>query len=411
MRRPNDRTVYDILGREPVHPFPARMAPSLALDVVSEFKEPKRILDPMCGSGTVLAIANSKGHRAIGVDLDPLAVLISKVWTTALDQAAVQDTADDVLRRAQRVSESLRATDAYPKNSDDETRRFVRFWFDPDARKQLTSLAIAIEEIQEDSTRDALWCSFSRLIIAKRSGASRAMDMSHSRPHRVFKHAQLEPFRGFLPATKHVASNCIDSKAGSIVPTSRVEEGDARNLSLEDASIDLIITSPPYLNAIDYIRCSKFSLIWMGHPIGEARQLRSAMVGVEKGMSFGDDPELRRILSDLRLQPRLPRRYEAILARYIVDLRRIVAENARVLRDNGKAVYVIGENTIYGTVVRNGSIIEAVAAISGLRRTDKKSRELPANRRYLPPPSAQPDTASLAKRMRQEVVLTFEKSA
>ena len=131
MRRPNDRTVYDILGREPVHPFPARMAPSLALDVVSEFKEPQRILDPMCGSGTVLAVANSKGHGAIGVDLDPLAVLISKVWTTALDRAAVQDTANDVLRRAQRVYKLLRETDGYPRNSDDETRRFVRFWFDP----------------------------------------------------------------------------------------------------------------------------------------------------------------------------------------------------------------------------------------------------------------------------------------
>ena len=411
MSRLNDRTVYDILGRYPVHPFPARMAPSLALDVVSEFKEPKRILDPMCGSGTVLAVANSKGHQAIGVDLDPLAVLISKVWTTALDRAAVQDTAANVLRRAQRVSKSLNETDAYPKNSDDETRRFVRFWFDPDARKQLASLAAAIEEIREDSTSDALWCAFSRLIIAKRSGASRAMDLSHSRPHRVFERAQLEPFHGFLSAANHVTSNCIDSEAGATVPTSKVEEGDARNVSLEDASIDLIITSPPYLNAIDYIRCSKFSLIWMGHSISAARHLRSDMVGVEKGMSPSDDPEIRHILADLSLQPQLPRKYQAILARYVDDMRRIVAENARVLRDTGKAVYVIGENTIHGTVVRNASIIEAVAATSGLRRTDRKSRELPANRRYLPPPSAQSDTASLAKRMRQEVVLTFEKAA
>ena len=121
------------------------------------------------------------------------------------------------------------------------------------------------------------------------------------------------------------------------------------------------------------------------------------------------DPEIQHILSNLNLQPELPGRYESILARYIDDLRRIVAENARVLRDSGKAVYVIGDNTIRGTVIRNSLIVEEVAGIAGLRLASKSSRELPANRRYLPPPSAQSNTQSLSKRMRREVVLTFER--
>ena len=75
------KTIYEALGREPVHPFPARMAPGIALDVLSEAAKPLRVLDPMMGSGTVIALARSMGHRAVGFDIDPLAVLISKVWS------------------------------------------------------------------------------------------------------------------------------------------------------------------------------------------------------------------------------------------------------------------------------------------------------------------------------------------
>ena len=400
----NSRTIYDVLGRNPVHPFPARMAPSLALDVVSEFKEPQRVLDPMSGSGTVLAVAHHLGHQAIGVDIDPLAVLISKVWTTSVNPKEIRDSAAEVLNRARRTSESLCASAAYPRDSDEETRRFVRFWFDPSSRRQLAALSSAIDEVHDDTIRYALWCAFSRLIITKKSGASLAMDLSHSRPHRVFKHAPAKPFGRFLSAAAHVAANC-GSDSGSKVD---VREGDARSLEVEDSSIDLVITSPPYLNAIDYIRCSKFSLVWMGYQISEMRRLRSTTVGVEKG-SVDHDPESQRILAILNLQPGFPSRYESILARYIDDMRLVVSENARVLRDNGKAVYVIGDNTIRGTVVRSSLIIESVAEIAGLRLMDKRSRELPANRRYLPPPTAQSDAQSLAKRMRREVVLTFER--
>lgn len=411
MSRSNSRTVYEILGRDSVHPFPARMAPDLALDVVKDCKGSLRVLDPMAGSGTVLAIARSKGHSAIGVDIDPLAVLISKVWTTEVDSKAIQEKAIDVLENARRIFALLRTRDAYPINSDDETKRFVRYWFDAYARRQLASLATVIQEIQDDTTQDVLWCAFSRLIITKMSGASRAMDLSHSRPHRAFKYAPAKPFRKFLAAVDRVARNCIDSGTGDSGPATRVCEGDARNLTLEDRSIDLVLTSPPYLNAIDYLRCSKFSLVWMGHPIGNLRCIRSTSVGAEIGKDARDDSRICEILSELKLQPKLAMRQEAVLMRYIDDMRCTVGEAARVLNRKGTAVYVIGENTVRGTFIPNATIVEAVANTVGLRCTARRSRELPANRRYLPPPSTQSQPAALNGRMRREVILTFKKVA
>ena len=409
MSRSNSKSAYEILGRDSVHPFPARMAPGLALDVVAECREPLRVLDPMSGSGTVLAVARSKGHHAIGVDLDPLAVLIGRVWTTDVDSKAVVDKAAQLLDQARHVFKSLRTRNAYPRDADAETRRFARYWFDDYARRQLTALASILEEIPEDSIRDVLWCAFSRLIITKQSGASLAMDLSHSRPHRAFKRAPAKPFRKFLAAVKRVVDNCIDNRTRPIGPATCVQEGDARNLALDSGSIDLVLTSPPYLNAIDYFRCSKFSLIWMGYSIRELRRLRSIAVGTEVGKEGGDDGESETIISELKLLPALETREKAVLIRYIDDMRRVVGETARVLAEDGRAVYVIGENTIRGTFIPNSLIVEGVASAAGLRCTDRRSRELPANRRYLPPPSTQSRAVALNARIRREVVLTFKK--
>ena len=267
------KTVYEALGREPVHPFPARMAPGIALDIVNDAKRPLRILDPMMGSGTVLALARSNGHHAIGLDIDPLAVLISKVWTTAVNPIAAKQKAIEVLHRARRVFSDLPVRDAYPKHADKETRRFIAYWFDPNARRQLASLAIAISRVHDTVIRDVLWCSFSRLIITKQAGASLAMDLSHSRPHKSFSTAPSKPFDKFLFTVERVAANCVNVSTSGRGPIVRINEGDARNLTLPDATIDLVLTSPPYLNAIDYMRCSKFSLVWMGHRIPDLRKL------------------------------------------------------------------------------------------------------------------------------------------
>src|SRR5580700_10363060 len=125
MVRLHKKTIYEALGRESVHPFPARMAPGIALAVIAKPKKPILVLDPMMGSGTVIALARLKKHKAIGVDIDPLAVLISRVWTTAVEAEEVKAKAREVLARARSIFADMSQGDAYPSQSDQETRRFV----------------------------------------------------------------------------------------------------------------------------------------------------------------------------------------------------------------------------------------------------------------------------------------------
>jgi hypothetical protein len=129
------KTILEILGRSPIHPFPARMAPGIALEALRESTTTLRVLDPMAGSGTVLAVARAKGHRAFGMDLDPLAVLLAGVWTRTVDAGRANDKAAEVLGRAKAAFGALASGQAYPASADDETREFIRYWFDDYARR------------------------------------------------------------------------------------------------------------------------------------------------------------------------------------------------------------------------------------------------------------------------------------
>lgn len=408
MLQSHQKSIFEILGRHPIHPFPARMAPGIALEALGDSRTPLRVLDPMMGSGTVLAVARSKGHHAVGRDLDPLAVRLAGVWTTAVDGERVQNQAIGVLEQARDRFRSLRQAEAYPVQADAVTKDFVRYWFDGYARRQLACLASSIGQLKDDATREALWVGFSRLIITKSAGASLAMDLSHSRPHLVHDRAPVKPFSRFLSAVQTIIANCCQDRSGG--PGASVKLGDARNLDIESESIDLVLTSPPYLNAIDYIRCSKFSLVWMGYRIAELSEIRSKSVGAEA--AFQDAQQsvwVRALMEQLALSPRLSKRNEAILARYVWDMDRALAEVSRVLKRRARAVYVVGDSTVRGTFVANSEIVCAVAERNGLRVTGKETRTLPGNRRYLPPPRSGSTDTGLDGRLRREVVIAFEK--
>lgn len=116
MSRPANHNLFDALGRHPVHPFPARMAPEIVCSIIRPAgRRPLRILDPMMGSGTVVALAQSRHHHAIGIDIDPLAALITRVWTTPLDKEAVRSTAISILSAAKLIASRTPASEAFSK--------------------------------------------------------------------------------------------------------------------------------------------------------------------------------------------------------------------------------------------------------------------------------------------------------
>lgn len=394
----------------PVHPFPARMAPELVWDELPESTPRLRVLDPMAGSGTTLVTARLRGHEAIGYDRDPLAVLIARSWLTNVNPAETEAKGADIILRARLRARGMSLSNAYPRGADDETKAFVRYWFDTTNRVQLAALSDSISRLHDPSLRDLMWCAFSRLIITKRIGVSLAMDISHSRPHRSYEKAPVNAFDRFEHAVNQVIksspfSNKTDHSAASM------GFADARQLPLRENTVDVVITSPPYLNAIDYIRGHKFSLIWMGHSLEKLRGVRTTNVGTETVAKTKEgDTGTENIMQMMCSVNNLSKRNAGMLRGYVRDMRAVLSETKRVLRSGGKAVFVVGNCNLRETFVQNSRGIEGLAAELGMEVSKIRRRPLPENRRYLPPPESMGAGKALKKRMREEVILTLLKN-
>jgi SAM-dependent methyltransferase len=389
---------------KPIHPFPARMAPEVALRHLQS-KRCFRVLDPMVGSGTVAKIAQSLGHRAIGCDTDPLALMITEAWCRPVSRKAIRRAADRVLS-AVSGWESLPAELAYPRNCDSETKKFVRYWFDLKARRQLSCIVAEIRRVRSRAVRLYLLTAVSRTIIVKDGGVSLAKDVAHSRPHKVYKRGPVAPIKAFSTSIQKLLNSLEDSSA-KMTHVPQVRRGDARSLPFRGGTVDVVMTSPPYLNAIDYLRGHKLALVWFGHSVVHLRTLRSGNIGSESGAVVTN--ETKEIIGAVCSHKCLTSRQERMLARYVEDVTGFISEIYRVLRNRGRCVLVVGDCNLRGVYVRNSLIMILIARKSGFHLLREYRRRIPASRRYLPPPGARFAGAELGRRMRTEVVLVFSK--
>jgi len=381
------------------------MAPGLALESLSSLRVGNAVLDPMSGSGTVVRQASDLGLFAQGFDLDPLAVLMSKVWTTPVDD-----------ERIDAAYAELRARSTFAANwselpwieADQETQSFIEYWFEEPQLSDLMRLAAALHDMaseehsdQDRAAVDVLRLNLSRIIVTKEQAASLARDTSHSRPHRVPRSLSYDVSGGYHRSLAAVRRRLLEAPPQG---NTEISLGDARKLdSIQDDSIDAVVTSPPYLNAIDYLRGHRLALVWLGWTIPELRGVRSSSIGAERGIEGNNlDDAIAEIDAAMVLNAELSQRHRNMIRRYANDLWGLLSEISRVLKRGRLATFVVGNSCLKGAFVKNAEGVATAAKLLGMTEVDRSERELPQRSRYLPVTGT-----ALAKRMRTESVLTF----
>lgn len=387
-----------------IHPFPARMAPDAIASLLEDLPKGAMVLDPMCGSGVVMRLSLLSGRNAIGFDIDPLAVLMTSVWTNHRSIDGISTLASDIVREASNLK--LGEIKLPWMDRCDETKEFVRYWYAATQRKALRRLSYFLTQSKGNTPAhvlDCLWLALSRIIVTKHVGATLAWDVSHSRPHKVKSENDFDVFSEFVRSAERIGTLMADAPLSR---SARVKRGDCRQLqTICDRKIDAIITSPPYLNAIDYLRGHKMSLIWMGYSIPQLRAIRATSLGTERvGTRAISQQDFRKLERRLPNIARLPQRQANLVRKYALDTGEMLREMKRVIKPGGKLITVVGNCNVRGHFIENSKLYSVLAELAGFELIGQRKRPLTSSRRYLPATSS---NKALEKRMQYEVVQSF----
>lgn len=388
-----------------LHAFAAKFPPQLPRAFIRGLTDPGQVvLDPMMGSGTTVVESLLEGRHGLGMDIDPLALRLGQVKTMEADVERLRSEGCRVLSRAQALLSNGRAVDEnLSRRFDERTRAFVDYWFLPSTQRELTALVLATEDVGDAAARAFLELTLSAIIVTKSGGVSRARDLAHSRPHLVESKVPRNAIEQFSTRLRKNLASISRIKTNGTMAASLA--GDATRMPFADRTIDLIVTSPPYANAIDYMRAHKFSLVWLGESIGDLSELRSRYLGSER---VGRAPYATLPLTVETVVHQLGERDSAraaILRKYFVEMKSVLAEMYRVLRDDSAAVVVVGTSVMRGIDVRTHECLADIAAEVGFDVVGVVRRVLDRNKRMMPARFHKRTGSMIEQRMHDEYVI------
>jgi DNA modification methylase len=187
--------------------------------------------------------------------------------------------------------------------------------------------------------------------------------------------------------------------------------GDARSMPLRNEVIDLIVTSPPYANAIDYMRAHKFPLVWLGESVVNLTALRARYIGSEKinGAQYPELPDKTESL--IRHLEKHDRKKSSILRKYFTEMKAVLVEMFRVLRKDSPAIVVVGPSIIRGIDVPTHHCLAEIAQETGFSVVGVVQRSLDRNKRMMPARFGKKTDSMIEQRMHAEYVIGLLKPA
>lgn len=271
-----------------LHAFRAKFALQFPRTSTEPRTEPgDSVSGAMTGSGATVGEATLGGRRALGSDIDPLALRISPVKTTPLPFDEVRATGRQVLHRAaQRVhNECCELAQELNTVWDTGIREFAAYWLCRETQMELRALASEVRKVTEPHARGFLELVFSSLIIAKPGGVSRALDHACTRRHRWADKPQCSVLAEFRKRLDRNLSDAAEVQKST--GAAQLAYADCHASPFDSAVVDSAVTSPPYAStAVDCMRAHKLPLIRLGDGVDHRAKLGPVHIGGGSTKSF-----------------------------------------------------------------------------------------------------------------------------
>jgi hypothetical protein len=334
------------------------------------------VLDPFCGSGTVVVEARALGRRAFGSDLNPLAVELTRLKTASVGA----DFARELLGAGEAVSAHALERKEKKLGPTERYGAEDRELFDAYVLLELDGLRNGIERVSRREIRDALFLVHSALLtkVSRRLGDSSGRESAKRIPAGF-------AIRFFFMKTKELVERLTEFTAlvPQRTPRSVVEIADARRLGfLRDASLRLIVSSPPYPGVYDYYDHHRVRLRWLRRDARDFAQnelgsRRSASAAATGGPRNGAANSFER------------------------DFLRCLAEMRRVLSPGGRAFLIVADSVFAGRPLYAPEWLVPLAERAGLVTLGRAAQARP----YF----HQPTGTAFARAPRREHLIVFER--
>lgn len=371
------------------HKYPGKFIPQIPRWAIEKYlneNSNKVILDPFCGSGTTLVEGLLHGHNVIGVDIDPLSSLISKVKTTPLDISRLETIAKWILDNLESVQETF-----IPAC---ET---ISHWFTDEAIIKLSKIRTLIdmvyinfgEQKEVKDIYDFLLICFSSIIrrVSNADNQSQKTYVSSTKPKtpdEVFSLFRCQ-LAMYIERIK-LLNQCVDRKVKSNIICGNNKEDIPNKINF--AKADIAITSPPYIKSVDYIYNQMVELFW----IGDRFNMNTQKLQNDKKVNYtGTDKVFKKEYKEYSPQTQLIGIYELdsklqeifvndkknghkhsyVTYKYFKDMEKHFKEIRKVLKSNSHYIMVVGDSTVSNVLFNTSDYLIKIAENNGFKLVNK----------------------------------------
>ena len=369
--------------------YPAKFIPQVAAKIIQDYSDVGDIVvDPFLGSGTTVVEALVNKRIGVGVDVNEIAVLLSKVKTTPIDSHLLSNEYDKLLFNLENdtpVSNDVLRKIVLPERVD--------YWFKPHIKENLLIMLGHILSIGNEDIQEFFLIAFAQILkscsiwLQKSVKPTRDKNKKDCDPLKKFKQQTKAMLKKHVEFTQIMLENEID-----VIDKYRIiENSDARKLPCENGEVSLVVTSPPYVTSYEYADLHQLASLWLGY-LEELSSFRKKFIG--SAYTERSTRDLQSMLAEKISDDLGNNKKGKGVRNYYADMLESFLEMKRVLKKGGKAAVVIGNTKMQGVEILNAEVFQEQFENIGFKTFDIIHREIPSK---MLPSTRDPETGRFTK--------------